>query len=139
MLPYLNAALGGAQYLDNPPEVMFHHHGRIIKVGSTEIAINALEDEQEADKILAWLQREINQTWQRRQEITPSHEGQKRPQLIQILKALPKTNCQKCGLSTCMVFAAQVVAGGRDVQGCPELSDQDREHLEEYLAAFVFD
>ena len=49
---YLNAVLGGTQYLLDPPEVMFHHHGRIIKVGSREIAINALKDEQEADRIL---------------------------------------------------------------------------------------
>jgi len=44
-LPYLNAVLGGTQYLHDPPEVMFHHHGRIIKVGAREIAINALKDE----------------------------------------------------------------------------------------------
>ena len=40
---------------------MLHHHGKIIKVGSQEIAVNALEDEQEADRILEWLRNEINQ------------------------------------------------------------------------------
>ncbi|MBW2042895.1 MAG: hypothetical protein JRI76_12845 [Deltaproteobacteria bacterium] len=38
VLPYLNAVLGGTQYFADPPEVMFHHHGKIIKVGSREIA-----------------------------------------------------------------------------------------------------
>lgn len=138
-LPYLNAELGGTQYLNDPPEVMFHHNGRIIKVGSTEIAINALKDEQEADKILMWLQKQINQAWQRRSEITPCREGLKRPQLITVLKLLPKTNCQKCGQPTCMVFAAQVVAGGRGVDDCPELSGSDREKLQDYLAEYHFD
>lgn len=32
VLPYLNAVLGGTQYFSDPPEVMFHHHGRLIKV-----------------------------------------------------------------------------------------------------------
>lgn len=137
-IPYLNAALGGTQYLNDPPEVMFHHHGRIIKVGPTEIAINALKDEQEADKVLQWLQEQINQVWQRRDAITPSHEGPKRPRLIDVLKLLPKTNCRKCGQPTCMVFAAQVVAGGRHADNCPELSEISRKALEGYLAGFDF-
>lgn len=66
VLPYLNAVLGGTRYVVDPPEVMFHHHGRIIKVGAREIAINALKDEEETDRILEWLMREINQTWERR-------------------------------------------------------------------------
>ncbi len=34
VLPYLNAVLGGTQYFRDPPEVMFHHQGKIIKVGA---------------------------------------------------------------------------------------------------------
>ncbi len=41
-LPYLNAELGGTQYYKDPPTVMFHAYGKIIKVSSREIAINAL-------------------------------------------------------------------------------------------------
>ena len=33
-LQALAAVLGGTQYFNDPPEVMFHHQGRIIKVGS---------------------------------------------------------------------------------------------------------
>lgn len=138
-LPYLNAELGGTQYLSDPPEVMFYHNGRIIKVGAKEIAINALKDEQEADKILMWLQDQINRVWQKRDEITPCREGAKRPQLIEILKRLPKTNCRKCGQPTCMVFAAQVASGGRGADNCPELAGTERAELQAYLAPFVFD
>lgn len=138
-LPYLNSELGGAQYLSDPPEVMFHHNGRIIKVGAKEIAINALKDEEEADKILVWLQEEINRVWEQRDEITPCLEGAKRPQLIEILKLLPKSNCRKCGQPTCMVFAAQVASGGRGVDSCPELAAPERTKLQAYLAPFVFE
>ncbi len=139
VLPYLNTAMGGTRYLKNPPEVMFHVHGKIIKVGATEIAVNALKDEAEADKILEWLKTEINQTWEKRKDIVPSEKTPERPKLIEILKLLPKTNCKKCGQPTCMVFAAQAMEGGRGATGCPELSPDQREKLDSYLSHFQFD
>ena len=135
-LPYLNAVLGGAQFLNDPPEVMFHHHGRIIKVGAREIAINALEDEHEAERVLQWLQREINHTWENRAAITPSYSCQTKPKVIKILQLLPRTNCKKCGQPTCMVFAAQMADGGRSVEQCPDLSGNNLKALTEYLAGF---
>ena len=139
VLPYLNAVLGGTQYFNDPPEVMFHHHGRIIKVNAREIAINALKDEKEADSILEWLKKEINQAWMNRDSITPCYAGKTKPKLIEILKLLPKTNCKKCGQPTCMTFAAQVTEGGRGVEHCPELIEENRAKLSRYLANFVFE
>ena len=139
VLPYLNAVLGGTQYFNDPPEVMFHHHGKIIKVGAREIAVNALKDEQEADLILKWLKSEINQAWEDRDTITPCYTGKIKPKLIEILRLLPKTNCKKCGQPTCMVFAAQVMEGGRGVEHCPELNNGNRTELSGYLKGFVFE
>ena len=138
-LPYLNTALGGTQYLLDPPEVMFHHNGRIIKVGSQEIAINALKDEQEADRILKWLCTEINKCWEDRADIKPCYTGKTKPKLMDILRLLPKTNCKKCGQPTCMVFAAQVMEGGRGAEHCPELVREDFEKLSDYLKSFDFE
>lgn len=133
MLPYLNAVLGGTQYLLDPPEVMFHHHGRIIKVGAREIAINALKDEQEADRILKWMMTEINKCWEDRANINPCYTGKTKPKLMEILRRLPKTNCKKCSQPTCMAFAAQVMEGGRDANHCQELSSENHTKLSEYL------
>jgi ArsR family metal-binding transcriptional regulator len=138
-LPYLNAALGGTQYFTDPPAVMFHHHGRIIKVGAREIAINALKDEEEADRVLAWLRSEINQAWENRETITPCFTGKEKPKLFEILKLLPKTNCKKCGQPACMVFAAQVMEGGRGIDACPDLAVENRQKLSAYLAGFEFE
>ena len=139
VLPYLNAVLGGTQYFNDPPEVMFHHHGKIIKVGAREIAVNALKDEQEADLILKWLKTELNQAWQNHAAITPCYTGKIKPKLIEILRLLPKTNCKKCGQPTCMVFAAQVMEGGRGAENCPELNNENRTKLSGYLEGFVFE
>ena len=138
-LPYLNAVLGGTQYLLDPPEVMFHHHGRIIKVGSREIAINALKDEQEADRILKWLSTEINKVWEDRGDINPCYTGKTKPKLMEILRLLPKTNCKKCSHPTCVAFAAQVMEGGCGANNCPELSSENNTKLVEYLKGFTFD
>ncbi len=139
VLPYLNAVLGGTQYFADPPEVMFHHHGKIIKVAAREIAVNALKDEAEADRILEWLRSEINQAWENRETIAPCFTGKTRPQVMEILRLLPKTNCKKCGRPTCMAFAAQVAEGGRGADDCPELAAENREQLTAYLSGFDFD
>lgn len=99
----------------------------------------ALKDEAEAEKLVEWLKNEINQAWDNRAEITPCYKGRTKPQLIEILKLLPKTNCKKCGQPTCMVFAAQVMDGGRGVDDCPELSPENREKLNIYLSGFDFE
>lgn len=65
--------------------------------GPGHLAINTPEDEQEADRILEWLKKEINQTWENRDAITPCYTGKAKPVLMEILKLLPKTNYKKCG------------------------------------------
>ena len=105
----------------------------------TKIAINALRDEAEADKILEWLKREINEAWENRDNIHPSYEGAPKPKLIEILKRLPKTNCKDCGLPTCMVFAARMAEGVKGVEDCPGLDQENRGKLENYMGQFNFD
>ncbi len=136
MLPYLNAFLGGTEYFCDPPQVMFLHYGKIIKVSGREIAVNALEDEAEADRILAWLKDQINEAWENRERITPQYEGRKKPKLLDILRILPRTNCRKCGRTTCMVFAAQMVEGGVGPEQCSDLPDDGRRKLTAYLSGY---
>ena len=138
-LPYLNAVLGGFEYLKEPPAVIFRSRGRLITVHGREIAINALQDEEEADKILEWLKREINQAWDNRAEITPSAEGAPKPQVFEILKLLPRTNCRECGEPTCMVFAARAAEGVKGAADCPPLKTEAKQRLEDYLGRFNFE
>jgi ArsR family metal-binding transcriptional regulator len=86
-----------------------------------------------------WLKSEINEAWDKRAEITPCQTGKKKPVLMEILKLLPKTNCKKCGQPTCMVFAAQLMDGGRGPEDCPDLTGENLEKLQTYLAGFDFE
>jgi len=137
-IPYLNAVLGGYTYCRNPPSVTFRSQGKLISVHADHIAINANRDAEEAEKILQWLQQEINDAWERREEITPSYEAAPRPQPFAILKFLPKTNCGKCGQPTCLVFASLAMEGGKGADDCPELAPDRKEELAAYLGQFRF-
>ncbi|MHB8067890.1 MAG: DUF3786 domain-containing protein [Desulfobaccales bacterium] len=41
--------------------------------------------------------------------------------VLELLKALPRTNCGECGHPTCMAFATQVIKEGADLGRCPHL------------------
>lgn len=136
VLPYLNTVLGGHQYFKEPPALTLRTHGKLITLHPREIAINALKDEAEADKILEWLKQEINEAWEKRDGIDPSFDTPEKPRILEILKLLPKTNCRECGQPTCMVFATHVAEGGRGPEDCPPLSEEARVKLQEYLDQF---
>ena len=44
-LPYLNAVLGGFEYIKDPPSVTFRIQGKLLTVHGDKIAVNALQDE----------------------------------------------------------------------------------------------
>ncbi len=46
-----------------------------------------------------------------------------------LYKKLPKKNCGKCSLKTCMPFALAVVKGDADLAECPLLTEAEREEL----------
>jgi ArsR family metal-binding transcriptional regulator len=135
-LPYLNAALGGFEYIQDPPSITFKAQGKLITVHGRKIAVNALKDEAEARKIVEWLKREINDAWDNRDQIEPSTESAPRPKVIEILKLLPKTNCRQCGEPTCLVFATRLAEAAKGVDACEPLDSEQREALEHYLGRF---
>lgn len=139
VLPFLNTVLGGFIYTKDPPALMLKNYGKLITIHPKKIAVNALSDEDEAKKIVGWLQREINETWKRRAEIEPSTESMRQPVLIEVLRLLPKTNCKRCNEPTCMVFAARVIEGSKDQNDCPPIEPKNKVALQEYLAQFRFD
>jgi ArsR family metal-binding transcriptional regulator len=135
-LPYLNTVLGGFEYTKDPPSVTFRPQGKLVTVHANKIAINALKDEEEARKIVEWLQREINAAWERRDSIEPSTEGLPRPKVIEIFKQLPRNNCGECGAPTCLVFATMVAEGSKGGDDCPPLDGPQKKLLLDYMLPY---
>ena len=138
VLPYLNSRLGGFIYAENPPSLTLKHYGKLITLHSQKIAVNALKDREEAENIISWLQREINQTWEHRLEIEPSTANAQEPVLLEVLKLLPKTNCKECNERTCLVFAYRVIQGIKDQNDCPPIAPANKVKLQDYLSQFTF-
>jgi ArsR family metal-binding transcriptional regulator len=139
VLPFLNTVLGGFIYTSEPPALTLKTYGKLITIHPRKIAVNALRDGDEAEKIVAWLQREINEAWQRRAEIEPSTESRRQPVLLEVLKLLPRTNCRQCNEPTCMVFATRVLEGSKDHNDCPTIAPDKKAGLQQYLAQFSFE
>jgi ArsR family metal-binding transcriptional regulator len=126
LLPYLNTVLRGHLYVRQPPSLTIKYRAKLISFHPREIAIN----------ILAWLTGVINDTWKRRETIAPSYEVAPRPSILEILKLLPRTNCQACGQPTCLVLATRVSAGEAAPEACPLLEAEALGLLENYLKQF---
>jgi len=138
-LPFLNSVLGGFEYFSDPPAVTFKAQGKLITVHGDKIAINALKDGNEAELIIKWLKKEINDVWERKDNITPCFTGMPRPGIIEILKLLPKTNCRECNEPTCLVFATKVAEGGKGSNDCPGIGEKEKQQLDIYLDKFNLD
>ena len=48
---------------------------------------------------------------------------------LQIFKLLPKTNCKKCGMPTCLAFAMQLAQKKAALDSCPYVSEEARQQL----------
>ena len=48
---------------------------------------------------------------------------------LDIFKLLPKTNCKKCGMPTCLAFAMQLAQKRAKLEDCPDASEEARQLL----------
>ncbi|MGB2808932.1 MAG: acetyl-CoA decarbonylase/synthase complex subunit gamma [Sedimentisphaerales bacterium] len=48
---------------------------------------------------------------------------------LEIFKLLPKTNCKKCGMPTCLAFAMQLAQKRAKLEDCPDVSEEAKEQL----------
>ena len=59
--------------------------------------------------------------------------------VIDILKLLPKTNCQQCGEPPCMVLAVRMAEGAKGTENRSALDAENKQRLENYMRRFNFD
>jgi len=48
---------------------------------------------------------------------------------LEIFKLLPKTNCKKCGMPTCLAFAMQLAQKRAKLEDCPHVSEESKQKL----------
>lgn len=134
VLPYLNATLRGAVYTPAAHALTWKKAGHNIAFHAYEVAVSNVPDRDAAIKEVEGLVKLVNRTWERRAEIVPDHVTHQRPGLMDVYKALPRTNCKACGQASCFVFANKLVAGQVRLQDCPVLGEPQYAEQQAQLA-----
>lgn len=133
VLPYLNAALTGANYMPSANALTWERAGHLVAFHADRVAVSDVVDREEAVSELERMIDLVNRTWVRRAEITPDYQAQKRPSPMAIYQLLPQTNCGECGEATCMAFAVGLIQVRRSLEECPALTAEQQAALETSL------
>lgn len=121
IMPYLNATLPGARYTHETRTLSFRRDGMLVTVMPGEIRLALVPSLDEGRGLLDWLRDTINDTYNRRAEITPREGLQRLASALDLYKLLPRTNCDLCGFGTCIAFALRLASGAGRVDECPPL------------------
>ncbi|AIS53099.1 hypothetical protein TKV_c19550 [Thermoanaerobacter kivui] len=130
ILPYINALAEKAKYLSNLNWIKFNFKGFpeeckgkpwTVAIQGDTISLRPFLDKDVAKEICDECIKYINDIISRKGQITPSYKEWKQPKAIDIFKYLPKSNCKKCGLPTCMSFATKLSLDEVAIDDCPEL------------------
>ncbi len=139
VFPYLNAELGDTNYNHNAQTLLWNSdNGWRYAFRPHEIDIAPVEDREIADRLCADVIAKVNDIWARRNKITPDFKGKASPpNVLEILKLLPGTNCRECGYATCMAFAAALAQGRAELPECPYLAQDEFAANREALLALL--
>jgi len=126
--PYLNATLKDCLFNHPALTLTIKKGEKLITLHANHITLTKIDDEQEAEALLQWIQDLVNETYQNRDNIQPDYTMRQELKPTDIIKLLPGTNCKKCGLLTCLAFAFKLVREQIEVEKCtPLFSDEFKE------------
>jgi ArsR family metal-binding transcriptional regulator len=78
----------------------------------------------------------INAISDKKASLTPNHKRHKPVPVMEIFKLLPRSNCRKCGLPTCLAYAAALRKGEIPMEKCPWMCDPKSENVMKINALF---
>jgi ArsR family metal-binding transcriptional regulator len=121
VMPYLNAILKETRYDDENHILIGRSGNKRYAFRPHEIRAPMVPDPSDAPRVAEEVVELVNETWEKRDEIEPSYREWALPNVYDIFKCLPKTNCRECGCATCLAFAARLRNGEATVEQCPLL------------------
>lgn len=142
MLPYVNSVLKDAIYNKNSVSLTFKKEFRIITLHSDMLAVSKSVNETDAYEIIDLVKNLVNDTYKKKDDITPLYEMRSKPSAIEVYGHLPKLNCKKCGEATCLAFASKLVMGEQSLKKCsPVYESNNKDNLdwmEEFIQVFGY-
>ena len=128
-LPYLNAGLKSAEYDHSARILLWMSNNKKYAFRPHEIVIAPVDSRDEAKMLADNIISIVNDIWSRKDEIEPNFKGEKvRPNVLDIYKLTPKTNCRECGL-TCMAFATVLRDNPSKLSLCPYFPKEEYKKL----------
>lgn len=121
LMPYLNSVIDGAIYNHTGHNITLKKEERIIGIQSRQLAAGKVIDLKDANELIEWFKNLVNETYEKRDTITPNFDRRKRLTTLDIYKLLPATNCKKCGELTCIAFATKLASEEKSVILCSDL------------------
>ncbi len=109
LLPFLQSVTESAIRFENPDHLQFRMDGVFCALYPPDrVAARFFYDRQDAISFAGRVIDLLNDVEERKSEIKPLFYSHRRPQVPEILRLLPLTNCGRCGFPTCMAFAGAV-------------------------------
>lgn len=121
VFPYLNATLRGCIYNHPALTLTIKKDQKLITLHAYHITLAKVEDEQEAEELLKWLQSLINETYEKRDQVQPNYSKGAELKALDIYRLLPGTNCRQCGEPACLAFSVKLVAQETEITKCNPL------------------
>jgi len=139
VMPYLNGVLKRCRYNPDAPALEISHEGRGFALWARRIAFGGVTCSEEAEHVMESLQQLINDTWARRDEITPSERRGPCLSPLAVFKLLPGLNCGECGEASCLAFAAKLAREKARLVQCVPLASPDHGERRAALVAMLLE
>lgn len=135
LFPYVNAIIRDAKFYDKPECIEFILADFKCMLYPSEVITSPFTGEDQAIQFAQSLIDYLNDVYVKRNSLKPNFKKYKPVSVIDIYKILPQTNCQECGFSTCLSFAASLSKGETNHSQCPGLKSP----INKYAVYPVFD
>ncbi len=133
VFPYLNATLKGCIYNHAANTLTIRKDQVLITLHALHITLAKIEDEKEAEELLAWLRDLINATYEKKGQIEPNYSMAAELKALDLFKLLPGTNCKQCGEPTCLAFAVKLAGRDIEIRKCDPLFSEKYQEKQKVL------
>ena len=124
VFPYLNAIIANLMYTPAVNSVTIKRGERILTFYPRVAKMAKVAGTEDATTQLNWFKELCNDTWRRREEITPLYERRKLLGWLDVYRLLPGLNCGECGEAACTAFAVGLLTDRHQLPECPRLREE---------------
>ena len=131
LFPYLNTYLKDGIYNKEASTLIFVYNSKIINLQKDEVIVSKISSKVDAIETLEYIKYIINDC-----------NSKNLISAVDIYEYLPKINCGKCGVTTCLAFADKLMKGQFNPNRCVhlyEVSNKDnKEEVENMVLALGY-